>query len=86
MVVTVTRAPQGIAVSVNGESLTILGVMPADFYYPTRTTEFWRPIAINPANASRGGHFLATIARLKDGVSFDQANTEILRHQITLTP
>lgn len=67
----------GRSVSVNGESLTILGVMPADFYYPTRASEYWRPIAINPANATRGGHFLGVIARTKSGTTVEQAGTEM---------
>lgn len=67
----------GRAVTLNGASVTILGVMPQDFYYPTRTAEFWRPLALNPANASRGGHFLGVIARLKDGTPADRAGSEM---------
>ena len=51
--------------------------MPEDFYFPNRTTEFWRPLGLNPANAARGAHYLATIARLKNGVSLDQAGAEM---------
>lgn len=65
----------GRAVTVNGTAMTIAGVMPAGFYYPSRTAEFWRPIAINTANAPRGAHFLGVIARLKDGVALDRADT-----------
>jgi putative ABC transport system permease protein len=67
----------GKPVTVNGAAMTILGVMPQGFYYPNRQAEFWRPIALNPANASRGGHFLGVIARLKPGVSQSQAEAEI---------
>lgn len=67
----------GQTVTVNGDALTILGVMPEGFYYPARTTEYWRPIAINPANASRGGHFLGVVARIKAGTSVEQADTEL---------
>ena len=38
----------------NGTPVTIVGVMPAGFYFPSRDAEFWRPIALNTANASRG--------------------------------
>ena len=37
----------------------------------------WTPIAIDPAKASRGGHFLGVIARLKPGVSQQQAGAEM---------
>jgi putative ABC transport system permease protein len=68
----------GRTIRLSGGPSTVVGVMPADFYFPNRATEFWRPLGINPADATRGGHFLATIARLKDGVSLEQANTEML--------
>jgi putative ABC transport system permease protein len=67
----------GQAVTISGTAVTILGVMPEGFYYPTRTTEFWRPIAINPADASRGGHFLGVVARLKPGTGVDRAGAEM---------
>ena len=67
----------GKSVTVNGTPVAILGVMPAGFYYPSRQAEFWRPIAINPANAPRGAHFLGVIARLKAGVSLEQAQLEM---------
>ena len=38
--------------------------------------EFWRPLAL-PANPSRGGHYLGVIARLKPGVTAEQAGAEI---------
>jgi len=67
----------GTSITMNGTPVTILGVMPEDFYFPNRTIEYWRPIALNPANAQRGGHFLAVIARLKAGVTPAQAATEM---------
>ena len=67
----------GRSITLNGTPVTIVGVMPADFYFPNRTAEFWRPIALNPANASRGGHFLGVVARLKPGVTIDRAGTEM---------
>ena len=51
--------------------------MPAGFYFPVATTEFWPPIALNPANATRGGHFLGVVARLKPGVTLQQAGAEM---------
>jgi len=61
----------------SGTAVTIVGVMPAGFYFPNRDVEFWRPIALNPANATRGGHFLAVIARLKPDVTVSQAGAEM---------
>ena len=67
----------GRTISLSGAPVTIVGVMPAGFYFPNRQAEYWRPIGFNPANATRGGHFLGVIARLKDGVSVEQAGAEM---------
>ena len=67
----------GRTINISGDPMTIVGVMPAGFYFPSRLTEFWRPIALNPTNAPRGAHFIGVIARLKNGVSVDQANADI---------
>jgi putative ABC transport system permease protein len=65
------------AVTLNGRPTTIVGVMPPGFYYPSRTTEIWTPLAFNPANATRGGHFIGVVARLKPDVSLETANAEM---------
>jgi putative ABC transport system permease protein len=66
----------GRAMTLNGTPSTILGVMPAGFQMP-RSAEYWTPLAFNPANATRGGHFLAVVARLKPDVTVAQANAEL---------
>ena len=67
----------GRALNLNGAPVTVIGVMPAGFYFPTRTAQFWRPIAINPANATRGGHFLGVVARMKPDVTVQRADAEM---------
>jgi putative ABC transport system permease protein len=67
----------GRTITLGGLPTAIVGIMPPGFYFPNRETEFWRPIALNPANASRGGHYLSVIARLDAGVTNEQATTEI---------
>ena len=64
----------GRSINFNGGPATIVGIMPAGFYFPSRTAEFWQPIALDPANAPRGAHFLGVIARKKPGVTLEQAN------------
>jgi putative ABC transport system permease protein len=66
----------GRTISLSGTPVTVVGVMPADFYFPNREAEFWRPIAL-PANPTRGGHFLGVIARVKADVSLEQADAEM---------
>ena len=67
----------GRSVTLNGAPSTIVGVMPPGFYFPSRQMEYWTPIAIDPGKASRGGHFLGVVARLKPGVSQQQAEAEM---------
>jgi len=66
----------GRTITLSGVPVTIIGVMPPDFYFPNREVEFWRPIAL-PANPTRGGHYLAVVARLKPGVTVQQADAEM---------
>jgi putative ABC transport system permease protein len=66
----------GQAVNLNATPTTLIGVMPRDFQMPSGA-EYWRPIALNPVNASRGGHYLGVMARLKAGVSLAQAQAEM---------
>jgi putative ABC transport system permease protein len=67
----------GRSISLNGAPCTIVGVMPAGFSFPSRQIEYWVPIALNPANATRGGHFLGVVARLKQGVTVARADAEM---------
>jgi len=67
----------GRSLVLSGEPVTIVGVMPSGFFFPSRDVELWRPIGLNPANATRGGHFLGVIARVKGGVSPAQASAEM---------
>jgi putative ABC transport system permease protein len=66
----------GQSVTLNGAPVTIVGVMPAGFTF-AGDSEFWRPLALNPGKATRGGHFLGVIARLKPGVTIERAGIEM---------
>jgi putative ABC transport system permease protein len=55
---------------------TIIGVMPAGFHFPARA-EIWFPLQMDPAKSPRTDYFLGAIARLKPGVSVEQATTEL---------
>ncbi len=70
----------GQQIMLDGVSRTVIGVMPPDFAFPleAKKTEFWIPI--NPTtetNKERGAHYLSVIARLKPGVSLQQAQAEM---------
>lgn len=74
----------GKGFALGGKAYTIVGVMPAGFEFPIRSTprDLWIPASIDaeidnpgdtPIVGQRGAHFLRTIARLKPGVSVDLA-------------
>jgi putative ABC transport system permease protein len=67
----------GRAISLNGTPFTVIGVMPSGFYFPSRQTELWTPLALDAAKASRGAHFLGVIGRLRPGISLQQAHAEM---------
>ena len=70
------RGIVGRSTTLNGAPATIIGVMPPGFAFPGGA-EYWAPIALNQAKATRGGHFLAVVARLKPGVTVAQAGAEM---------
>jgi putative ABC transport system permease protein len=68
----------GRALTLNGGSVTVVGVMPADFRFHTPEDELWVPIAFSPEEQkNRSAHFLNVLARLKPGVTLPQAQAEM---------
>ena len=67
----------GKAVVLNGESHTIIGVMPAGSAFDRGSSEIWRPLAFAPGEQARNFHWLRILARLKPGVTVDQARTRM---------
>ena len=71
----------GRPLSLNGESYTVVGVMPEFINMPSLEgwhDELWVPIAFESEEAAgRGNHYLEVIARLKPGVTRTQAQAEM---------
>lgn len=61
--------------TLSGESVQIIGVMPEGFAF--RAGQIFVPLQTGPNPAQRGSHFLQIYARLKPGVSVDQATAEM---------
>lgn len=66
----------GRTIELNGETQTVIGVMPPGFQFPN-SAELWAPIAFDLARIQRGSHFLFTIARLKPGVELSAAQGDL---------
>src|SRR5881275_735504 len=71
----------GRALTLNGESYTVVGVMPRLMQLPgyeNVNDQLWVPIAFPSEEAAqRGNHFLEVIARMEPGVTLPQAQAEM---------
>jgi len=66
------------AITLNGESFIVIGVMPHGFFFPEREIELWTPWAMEPdQKAGRGDHYLTLVARLKQGTTLERANADL---------
>jgi putative ABC transport system permease protein len=70
----------GRAVTLNGEPYTVRGVMPASFRFPDSRLALWVPQRFPEAMyADRTDNFLIGVARLKTGVTREQAQADFAR-------
>jgi predicted permease len=71
----------GTDIRLNGQPYTVIGVMPADFYFPSpNRAQLWVPFAFTDqqkSDAGRGNEFSTMIARLKPGATIAQAQREV---------
>jgi predicted permease len=67
----------GRSITINDQNYTIIGVLPADFQFATRSGDVWLPYQPSEAITSRRYmHGTNVIGRLKPGVTVDQAQQE----------
>ena len=74
----------GKSITMNGQSYTVAGVMPKGFEFPIENPApvFWKSIADeaegkSPASEQRGFDTLGVIARLRQGVTVEQAKADL---------
>ena len=68
----------GRNVLLDDASYAVVGVMPPDFYFPTRETEFWTPLRPEDLDfTDRNNNYLNAIGKLRRGVSLGQAQAEM---------
>ncbi len=67
----------GRAVTINGEPITIVGVMPRGFEVFGLPADVYAPLRLGPAARQPMGRSIITMARLKAGVTRDQAQAEM---------
>ena len=81
-----SRDAIGRTVRLNGETFTIIGVMPVGFAYPEAEMAAWLALDLRPTDPAKGDaqsdrddRYLFTVARLGDGVTLAQAREDLAR-------
>ena len=65
---------------IGGRPVTIIGVMPPGFFFPTPEFRAWRPITFDPADpVYAGSGWLALVGRARDGIGPAQVDLELQR-------
>lgn len=69
----------GRSIEIGGVSRQVVGVMPADFRFPSTKTQIWIPLHNDPRSAIEywAGDFMPVVGRLRPGVTLQQAHAEI---------
>jgi putative ABC transport system permease protein len=69
----------GRNIEVNSLPITIVGVLPPDFYFLNRETDLWGPLGLDPAQDYRKtqGRWLISLGRLSPGVTVREAQAHM---------
>lgn len=70
------RAVVGKVLHLNGFNYTVVGVMPPGFSYPGET-DLWEQLEWDLSHHVRSAHFMESVARLKPGVTVEQAQRDL---------
>jgi predicted permease len=66
----------GRPLSLNGTPYMVVGVMPAKFHYPD-DIDVWQRLRWDLTQHSRAAHFMEAVGRLKEGTTFDEAQSAV---------
>ncbi len=71
----------GRSLNISGNLYTVVGVLPEEFQFPLRGfAEFWLPLGVRERQVeARAWHWLDAVARLRPGVSQEQAILDLQR-------
>ena len=74
----------GRSIELEGVSRQVVGVMPANFHFPSPKTQLWVPLHNDPRNTQTywAGDFMPVIARLHPGSSTQEAAVEVRLFQM----
>jgi putative ABC transport system permease protein len=67
----------GARIRLDGEPTTVIGVMPPGFNFFNSEADFWRPLPMRTVQLQGAGRYIDTIARLKPGITLQQAQAQL---------
>jgi putative ABC transport system permease protein len=67
----------GHAIRMDRQNYTVVGVMPPGFQFAGNEYELWTPLVLDPNRTKRNFYYLQAVARLRNGVTVQQARTEM---------
>lgn len=69
----------GRTIRLDGAPHVVIGVMPKGFSFPTRQAQMWTPLRFQESDfESRSNSYVDGIARLRAGVTFEQARADLV--------
>ncbi len=69
----------GQSIRIDGEAYQVIGVLPASFRFLNSQPALLTPFRLNPKDAFVGQFSYPTLAKLKPGVTIEQASTDVAR-------
>jgi putative ABC transport system permease protein len=67
----------GETIRLDGDPVTVVGVMDPDFRVLNQKPDLWIPLGIAPGNRSTMGRYMTAFGRLKPGVTHERAGAEL---------
>ncbi len=67
----------GRTILLDGESYTVVGVLPEGGAFDRAYNQIWLPLAFQPENMTRNFHWFVAFAKLKRGIAIEQARTQM---------
>jgi putative ABC transport system permease protein len=69
----------GRPLTLDGDTRTVIGVLPPEFGFPDDRVELWAPQPVTPQSVQRRRRAVSAVARLARGVTIEQARADVAR-------
>jgi putative ABC transport system permease protein len=66
-------------IMIDGQARELVGILPDSVRFPASGTELWLPLTLDPAKTDSASFDYKAVARLRDGVTIEQAEADLQR-------